>query len=208
MPLPLILLPFWHNWKISKNDFGKKKFVADCHYLITLDNIPSQFYDEIFANEKQIQEWQNLYGAENIKRENVHLVINTSLFNHAFQAKLLATFDDLDNQIGGTIIHSDNFQALNLLQAKYQGQVKCIYIDPPYNTNASEIIYKNEYRHSSWITLIQDRISLGLNLAQQSAIQFTAIDHTELFNLGKLQDFIFKEENRIAIIPIQHNPKG
>ncbi|WP_432481478.1 hypothetical protein [Moraxella sp. ZY200743] len=191
----------------QKRLWEKKKFVADCHYLITLDNIPSQFYDEIFANEKQIQEWQNLYGAENIKRENVHLVINTSLFNHAFQAKLLATFDDLDNQIGGTIIHSDNFQALNLLQAKYQGQVKCIYIDPPYNTNASEIIYKNEYRHSSWITLIQDRISLGLNLAQQSAIQFTAIGHTELFNLGKLQDFIFKEENRIAIIPIQHNPK-
>ncbi|MDG2941337.1 site-specific DNA-methyltransferase [Exercitatus varius] len=86
--------------------------------------------------------------------------------------------------------------------------MKCIYIDPPYNTNASPIIYKNEYRHSSWISLIQDRILLGLNLAEQSAIQFTAIDHAELFNLGKLQDQIFKEENRIAIIPIQHNPKG
>ncbi|MEG9500073.1 site-specific DNA-methyltransferase [Mannheimia indoligenes] len=192
----------------QKRLWEKKKFVADCHYLITLDKIDEKFHAEIFANQQQIQEWQNLYGADNIKRENMHLVVNTALFNHAFQAKLLATFDDLDAQIGGTIIHSDNFQALNLLQAKYQGQVKCIYIDPPYNTNASPIIYKNEYKHSSWTSLMQDRIFLGLNLAQQSAIQFTAIDHAELFNLGKLQDGIFKEENRIAIIPIQHNPKG
>lgn len=192
----------------QKRLWEKKKFVADCHYLITLDNIDERFHAEIFANQKQLDEWQNLYGAENIQRENAHLVVNTSLFSQSFQAKLLGGFDELDNQIDGTIIHSDNFQALNLLQAKYQSQVKCIYIDPPYNTNASEIIYKNGYRHSSWVSLMQDRIFLGLNLAQQSAIQFTAIDHAELFNLGKLQDNIFKEENRIAIIPIQHNPKG
>lgn len=192
----------------QKRLWEKKKFVADCHYLITLDNIDKRFHAEIFANQKQLDEWQNLYGADNIQRENAHLVVNTSLFSQSFQAKLLGGFDELDNQIDGTIIHSDNFQALNLLQAKYQGQVKCIYIDPPYNTNASPIIYKNEYRHSSWVSLMQDRIFLGLNLAQQSAIQFTAIDHAELFNLGKLQDNIFKEENRIAIIPIQHNPKG
>ncbi|WP_416191763.1 DNA methyltransferase [Neisseria sp. CCUG12390] len=55
---------------------------------------------------------------------------------------------------------------------------------------------------------MQDRIHLGLKLGMSSSVQFTAIDHAELFNLGKLQDAIFKEENRIAIIPIQHNPKG
>lgn len=86
--------------------------------------------------------------------------------------------------------------------------MKCIYIDPPYNTNAAPIIYKNGYKHSSWISLLENRIKLGLNLGSQSSIQFTAIDHAELFNLGELQDSIFKEENRIAIIPIQHNPKG
>lgn len=115
---------------------------------------------------------------------------------------------DLDQSTDGLLIHSDNFQALNLLQARYRGQVKCIYIDPPYNTNTSPIIYKNGYPHSSWASLMQDRINLGLNLATQTAIQFTAIDHAELFNLGKIEDYIFKEENRIAIIPIQHNPKG
>lgn len=164
----------------QKRLWEKKKFVADCHYLITLDNILSHFYDEIFANEKQIQEWQNLYSAENIKRENVHLIINTALFNHAFQAKLLATFDDLDNQIGGTIIHSDNFQALNLLQAKYQGQVKCIYIDPPYNTHASAIIYKNGYKHSSWLTLINNTLISSKNLLnKKNGVLCALIDDVE-----------------------------
>ena len=49
---------------------------------------------------------------------------------------------------------------------------------------------------------------MGLKLASNSAIQFTAIDYAELFNLGKIQDDLFTELNRIAIIPIQHNPKG
>ena len=142
---------------------------------------------------------------------NPYLTVDTSLFPSSFQTALLAALSqehDLDQSTDGLLIHSDNFQALNLLQARYRGQVKCIYIDPPYNTNTSPIIYKNGYPHSSWASLMQDRINLGLNLATQTAIQFTAIDHAELFNLGKIEDYIFKEENRIAIIPIQHNPKG
>lgn len=145
-------------------------------------------------------------------KTNPYLVVDTSLYPPEFQAALLTRlskdFLSLDAATDGLLIHSDNFQALNLLQARYREQVKCIYIDPPYNTNASPIIYKNGYRHSSWISLLENRISLGLNLGSQSSIQFTAIDHAELFNLGELQDSLFKEENRIAIIPIQHNPKG
>ncbi|WP_416191764.1 hypothetical protein [Neisseria sp. CCUG12390] len=75
------------------------------------------------------------------------LSVDTSLFPAAFQARVLSELsqhfsDGLDAHLNGTLIHADNFQALNLLQARYREQVKCIYIDPPYNTNASEIIYK------------------------------------------------------------------
>ncbi|XWY20319.1 site-specific DNA-methyltransferase [Bisgaard Taxon 45] len=206
----------------------KKKFIANHHYLITLNHIlalpqADSFITQITNNEKQLEQWQNLFNVEPqqakmfLAEKNNHvdfyyLVVDTSLFPATFQSALLSAlsrhFADFDSQINGTLIHSDNFQALNLLQERYREQVKCIYIDPPYNTHASPIIYKNEYRHSSWISLMQDRIFLGLNLAKSSAIQFTAIDHAELFNLGKLQDVIFAEQNRIAIIPIQHNPKG
>ncbi|ULJ61930.1 site-specific DNA-methyltransferase [Wielerella bovis] len=192
----------------QKRLWEKKKFVADCHYLITLDNIPSQFYDEIFANEKQIQEWQNLYGAQNIKRKNVHLVVNTSLFNHAFQAKLLATFDDLDNEINGTIIHSDNFQALNLLQNKYQGQVKCIYIDPPYNTGDDGFVYKDNYQSSSWLTLMENRVLLARKLLAPKSALFCQISDIENTNLNKLMVSIFGIENHRETISVVTSSKS
>lgn len=147
-------------------------------------------------------------NAAEICKSYPHLVVDTSLFEPKFQADVLGELHDLDDKTNGVLIHSDNFQALNLLQERYKEQVKCIYIDPPYNTNATPIIYKNGYKHSSWNSLLLNRMELGLKLASNSAIQFTAIDHAELFNLGKIQDDLFAEQNRIAIIPIQHNPKG
>ena len=193
----------------------KKKFVAGCHYLITLDHLTEEQAQEALDNPKQTAQWQALFSvntnglnATEICKNYPHLVVDTSLFEPKFQADVLNNLHDLDEKTNGLLIHSDNFQALNLLQERYKEQVKCIYIDPPYNTNATPIIYKNGYKHSSWNSLLLNRMEMGLKLASNSAIQFTAIDHAELFNLGKIQDDLFTELNRIAIIPIQHNPKG
>ena len=193
----------------QKRLWEKKKFVADCHYLITLDNIDEKFHEEIFANQKQLDEWQKLYQLPSVTPppDNPHLVVNTSLFDKSFQAKLLATFDDLDNQINGTIIHSDNFQALNLLQAKYQGQVKCIYIDPPYNANSSLILYKNTYKHSSWISLMENRMLMGKDLLNSNGSQAVAIDEIEQEVLGQTISSVFSNWQK-ACIPIVHNPRG
>lgn len=193
----------------------KKKFVADCHYLITLDHLNEAQIQAALDNPKQTAQWQALFNinisglnAAELCKNYPHLVVDTALFEPKFQAEVLGNLRDLDKQTDGLLIHSDNFQALNLLQERYKEQVKCIYIDPPYNTNATPIIYKNGYKHSSWNSLLLNRMEMGLKLASNSAIQFTAIDHAELFNLGKIQDDLFTELNRIAIIPIQHNPKG
>ncbi len=70
-------------------------------------------------------------------------MVDTALFDAAFKQQLLAAIDNLDDSLDGLLIHGDNFQALNLLQERYREQVKCVYIDPPYNTDASEIAYKN-----------------------------------------------------------------
>ena len=193
----------------------KKKFVAGCHYLITLDHLNEAQIQAALDNPKQTSQWQALFNVNTSSLNTVelcknypHLVVDTSLFEPKFQANILSNLHDLDEKTNGLLIHSDNFQALNLLQERYKEQVKCIYIDPPYNTNATPIIYKNGYKHSSWNSLLLNRMEMGLKLASNSAIQFTAIDHAELFNLGKIQDDLFTELNRIAIIPIQHNPKG
>ena len=85
----------------------------------------------------------------------------------------------MDNHINGTIIHSDNFQALNLLQAKYQEQVKCIYIDPPYNTGGDGFIYKDNYQHSSWASLIDERVNISKKFVSQDGAIFVSIDEKE-----------------------------
>ena len=114
----------------------------------------------------------------------------------------------LDAATDGLLIHSDNFQALNLLQARYREQVKCIYIDPPYNTDASAIIYKNGYRHSSWCSLMNSRISKSINLLNNAGTISIAIDSLEFSNLELLTKEILGTNNYISTIAIQHNPKG
>lgn len=203
----------------------KKKFVVETNYCITLDRVPEELYPEICANDAQREEWVRLFAIDEIKgdlvtpgysvpltveflRANPFLVLDTRFFAPAFVERLLASFDDLDAQLDGLLIHSENFQALNLLQEKYRRRVKCVYIDPPYNTDASPILYKNGYKDSSWLSLIFHRFITANKLLAEGSIITTAIDHAELFNLGKVLSIVFTDVNRIAIVTVQHNPKG
>jgi adenine-specific DNA-methyltransferase len=83
-------------------------------------------------------------------------VLDTAFFSTEFKEQLVASIDNLDEKLDGLLIHSENFQAIRLLQQKYQNKVKCIYIDPPYNAKSSEILYKNTFKHSSWLSLIEN----------------------------------------------------
>ena len=89
------------------------------------------------------------------------------------------------------MIHSENFQALQLLQTKYKGKIKYIYIDPPYNAKSSEILYKNNYKHSSWLSLIENRTTLACKLLHDDSVTTTAIDDVENERLGLLLDQIY-----------------
>lgn len=202
----------------------KKKFVAAAHYLITLNHIPAEMLEQVFANARQLEQWQNLFAFKELPpprdlisfaESNPYLIVDTSLFAPEFQAALISELssspklsDGIDAATDGVLIHADNFQALNLLQARYRGQVKCIYIDPPYNTNSSEILYKNSYKHSSWLSLMHNRITLSRNLQLDKSFIFVAIDDLELFKLNELMVDIYGEENFIANISVIHKPEG
>ena len=203
----------------------KKKFVVQSDYCITLDRVPRKLYPEILANDRQREEWVRLFAIDEIKgdltteaysvpltmkflEQNPFLVLDTAFFSKQFKHKLVANMENVDKDCNGLLINSENFQALELLQEKYKKGIKCIYIDPPYNTNASEIIYKNGYKHSSWNSLLYDRLTIADNLLDSLGFRITAIDHAECFNLGKIQDYIYGEDNRLAIVSVQHNPKG
>src|SRR3546814_4383224 len=96
-------------------------------------------------------------------------MVDTSLFEGPFVHRLLSTIEDLDSNVGGVTIHGDNFQGIGLLTSRRQS-VAGIYIDPPYNTDASPIIYKNGYQHSSWASLFRDRMRHAINLLHTEEI--------------------------------------
>lgn len=146
------------------------------------------------------------------KESNPYLTVDTSLFPASFQTALLAELSNhlnLDDATDGVLIHADNFQALNLLQARYHGQVKCIYIDPPYNTGGDGFIYKDGYQRSSWATLIHNRLSLAKPLLSQSGVIFQSIDDNEQANLKLISDDVFGSKNQLGtLIQIKGNAQN
>jgi adenine-specific DNA-methyltransferase len=190
----------------------KKKFVIASNYCITIDRIPEDYYSEILENKAQLEEWETLYGV-NVKtlkdlENEPFLVLDTKFFSEDFKDRMLAEFDDLDEQTNGLLINSENFQALNFLQDKYNAKILSLYTDPPYNTSASEIIYKNSYKHSSWNSFMLDRIELSRNLLKQNGISCYTIDDLEFHRLKELLLNIYGFENYLATTPIRNNPSG
>src|SRR5699024_6585632 len=197
----------------------KKKFVVESEYCITLDKIPTKFYEEIAQNQAQIDEWKRLFKVNKIKNyteqpsveflvDNQNLILDTKFFTTEFKDKILSHFEDIDSNVNGLIIQSDNYQMLNLLETKYHEKVDCIYIDPPYNAKYSEILYKNSYKHSSWLTMMANRIIMSKKLTKQSGLIEVAIDDYEWKGLAYLLDEIYGAKNFISNITVVHNPRG
>jgi len=202
----------------------KKKFVVQSDYCITLDRVPETLYPAIIANEAQRNEWVRLFAIDEIKgdlttkaysepltieflKQNPFLVLDTAFFDTKFKHQLVKSMENIDEQTNGLLINSENFQALQLLQEKYRKGVKCVYIDPPYNAPASEVLYKNSYKHSAWISLMDGRLNLSKRLSTVDGSHCIAIDkyeHNNLFDLCK-EHFIDMD---IVSVAIEHNKKG
>ena len=218
-----------HIEEFQKRLWLKRKFVLSTNYCLTLDRVPEKFYPEIIDNAAQLEEWKNLFAIHEIDADlfnptdkggrgvslsvdflkaNLNLVLDTCHFGLDFKDRLLAHFDDLDNLTDGLLIHGENFQALNLLKEKYRGFLKTIYIDPPYNTDASAILYKNNYRDSSWISLMADRIPVACELLANDGIFCAAIDDVEAANLRHLLQNLLAKENELAVVAVCSNPGG
>lgn len=207
----------------------KKKFVTESNYCITLDRIPEELYPEIAANEKQREEWIKLYAINIIKavkgdllevdkpgysepitmeflNSNPYLMLDTLFFDEAFKTKLLASIQGLDKQCDGVLLHGDNFQSINFINMKNKGVYTSVYLDPPYNTDASSILYKNDYKDSSWLSMIYDRLRTTYELMGDKAMICMAIDDEEFSKLRFLLSSIFFKE--IGIAPVRSNPQS
>ena len=163
----------------------KRKFVTETHYCITLGNIGADFYPDILANEAQWDEWRELFSIDGIERNDAFLrahptlVVDTKHFHAEFIDRLLTSFDNLGGMISGLLVQGDNWQALSLLRERYTGQVACVHIDPPYNTQTSGFLYRNDYQHSSWLAMMQDRIVGAIPLMHENGSFLSHIDENE-----------------------------
>jgi len=103
------------------------------------------------------------------------------------------------------IIEGDNLDALRALRMSHAGRIRCIYIDPPYNTGNRDFVYNDRFvdkthrfRHSLWLEFMHRRLLLARELLAPDGVIFVSIDDNEVFRLGMLMDQVFGEDNFIA----------
>lgn len=207
----------------QKRLFEKKKFVVRTDYCVTLDRVPEELYPAILDNPAQLAAWKDLYAIDRWPKDlfwqsnfdltflNAHpyLMVDTRNFDSDFVDRLLANFDNLDETTDGLLIHGENFQAITILLDYFRKKIRTVYIDPPYNTNASAILYKNDYKHSAWLTLMENRLNATKSLLSENGVLCIAIDDFEYHRLHALIESIFGGEDSIrGTIVARSNPSG
>jgi adenine-specific DNA-methyltransferase len=109
--------------------------------------------------------------------------------------------------LDGWLIKSENYQALNTILNKFREKVQTIYIDPPFNTGSDEFLYEDKLRHSTWLTMMENRLSLARGLLRDDGITIIHIDDNELANLKIMMQDIFGEDELFQVVVIS-NPRG
>jgi adenine-specific DNA-methyltransferase len=200
--------------EFQKKLFTMKKKVVESEYCLTIDNIDEKNYKEILNNKAQLAEWETLFSVKvktlaQLKAQPT-LVLDTNFFkqkdgSNPFKDKILADIDNVDERTNGLLINSENYQGLKTISDRFNGQINCIHIDPPYNSNTSGFLYKNHFRHSSWISMMENRLSLGIDLLSKEGDFLCHIDENEYENLLQLMNQ-YKIGNAGTLIWDKRNP--
>ena len=113
---------------------------------------------------------------------------------------------DIQRDENGTIrenliVKGNNLIALHTLKQQFRGQVKLIYIDPPYNTGSDSFGYNDSFNHSSWLTFMKNRLEVAREFLKDDGIILIHIDDQEMHYLKLVADEIFGRDNFIATVP-------
>jgi adenine-specific DNA-methyltransferase len=203
----------------------KRKFVTETFYCVAVGSIDKAFHEAIAGCDAQWEEWKTLRCIDKSEkalftpphkhkirfewlRAHPAAMIDTRYFPKEFVDKLLASFGNLEAMTDGVLVHSENWQGLNQLACMYRDNVRAIYIDPPYNTAASEILYKNNYKHSTFLSLADNRLNLAYSLLTKNGAISVAIDDAEYARMHFLLSNLFSEENHLATVVVRSKPQG
>ncbi|PMB83635.1 type III restriction endonuclease subunit M [Dolosicoccus paucivorans] len=137
-----------------------------------------------------------LFYNEVIAREEIDVMLDNKILVNAKHydkdgVQDATEFTDKDN----LILKGNNLLALHTLKERYQGKVKLIYIDPPYNTGKDSFHYNDNFNHSTWLTFIKNRLEIAWELLSEEGTIWISIDDYESHYLKVLADSIFGREN-------------
>ncbi|MFG1389584.1 site-specific DNA-methyltransferase [Acidiplasma aeolicum] len=201
------------------NIWNKPKFVLNSNYVITLDRIANrqegiETIKKIFDHEgikEQIKEWKelNIVDEKFDKNSILQKELNGDMLNEKYkflpidtkyfkdlELDILSLFDDLDKELDGWLIHSENYQVLNTILPKFKGKVQAIYIDPPFNKEQdADYFYSVKYKDATWITMLENRIRLGRELLNERGSIFVRCDYNGNAYVRMLLNEIFGKEN-------------
>ncbi len=197
----------------------KKKFVIETNYCITLDRVPEELYPEIAANDTQREEWVRLFAIDKIKKDlnqpgysnpltaeflnaQPFLPVSTRCFGSTFASRLLHGLDEV-SVLNGVLVNSENFHALKQIMPQLRGTIRFIYIDPPFNTGDDGFLYKDNYQHSTWASLLYDRLALAHSLLTPDGSIAISIDQDEIGLLRLVLDELFGHDNLISLITVK-----
>ncbi len=233
---------------VNKNDFIKAGFTVvgtenNENKLLSFlkENYPSIIKD----NEIDLQELKAIAGLpidEKVNGYGLNFVgRNFARAKYAQKTeKELHLNNTLSKNIDTTenlVLKGDNLDSLKILKNHYSGKIKCIYIDPPYNTTKDEFVYPDKFdkeeaevlglanlsesdfarmdfsfktkkSHNGWLAFMYPRLLLARDLLSKDGVIFISIDDNEQANLKLLCDDIFYEDNFIGTLSVENNPKG
>ncbi|MCY3944320.1 MAG: site-specific DNA-methyltransferase [Gemmatimonadetes bacterium] len=161
----------------------KKKFVVQTEYCTTLGHIPDSLAAKVAATEAIRRSWET-YDHTDATESN--LPVDTALLPPRLKDQVIDSIDH--TTITGTLIVGDNRAGLSLAQPFLRGRTRMIYMDPPFNTGNDGFAYKNNYMHSSWLAMMDDRIGLLTSALANDGTLYAHIDYEEKERLKLLLD--------------------
>lgn len=148
------------------------------------------------GQDKEDQKRKEIFYNETIASDEISKMLAPKVFTNAKRytkdgIEENITFDENDN----LIIKGNNLIALSSLLKRYEGKVKCIYIDPPYNTGSDSFNYNDAFNHSGWLTFMKNRLDIAKSFLSDDGLIFIQLDYNESHYAKILLDEIFGESN-------------
>lgn len=152
---------------------------------------------------KEDQKRKEVFFNETLAPDEVDRLLYPKVFTKAMRYSNDGISPAYSYSEDNLIIRGNNLLSLYSLLPVFENRIKCIYIDPPYNTGDDEFNYNDSFNHSSWLVFMKNRLEVARRLLRKDGAIFIQVDHHELGYLLVLMDNIFGVENKVQVISVK-----